>query len=316
MMRAPFMRIVLSLTFVVVSIWVFFNLYNGVLGIGERGDTSVPDVTGKTVREAQKILEHGDLAFYVARSEFDTKVPKDQIISQDPEAGMRVKRGRPVQVVVSNGPEMTEVPDLRGLDLREAILQLENSRLKAGNVQYTTHPVAKKNVVIDQTPLAGKEEQYGTLVDLSVSLGPPPEITMPRLAGIDLTEAKTVLQGSKLRIGQVAWRLDTGHPTGMVLTQNPNSSAKVHEGDMVSLVVSAGSRAETLPFKQSYITIVLPPFDAEEEVSVWVTDETSTNLAYRGIHHGREKLELMVSGYGNSKVEVYLGNKILTSGQL
>ncbi len=315
-MRTSIVKLLLSVVLVVVGIWVFINVYNNVLGIGERGDTVVPDVQAKTVREAKEMLEKNGLAFFVSRSEYNPTIPKDSVVSQDPDAGMRVKKGRPVQVVVSSGPEMTQVPDLRGLDLREAMIQLENSRLKGGNIQYVTHLVAKKNVVVDQTPIAGKEAQLNSAVDLSVSVGAPPEITMPKLVGDDLTEAKTALQDAKLRTGQVAWKLDPNRPAGEILTQNPTPSAKVHEGDMVSLVVSAGNQRETLPFKQSYITISLPPFEGEEEVSVWVTDETSTNLAYRGVHHGREKIELMVSGYGNSKVEVYLGSKLLSSGQL
>jgi len=276
----------------------------------------VPDLHGKPVGEAKQLLEKKGLSFYVLRSSFNDKVPKDTILSQDPDAGMSVKKGRPVQVVVSNGPEMSVVPDLRGLDIREATLQLENNKLRSGNIQYITHPVAKKNVVVDQNPPSGKNVGLNTLVDLTVSLGAPPEIKMPRLVGLDLTEAKTLLQDSKLRVGQVAWKMDASHGAGVILTQNPEGASKAHEGDMVSLVVSAGSRAETLPFKQSYITVLLPSFDGEQEVSVWVTDQASTNLAYRGVHHGKEKIELMVSGYGNAKVEVYLGSTLLSSGEL
>lgn len=315
-MKNTLLKAGLVIGFIVVSIWILFNLYNSLLGLGERGNTIVPDITGKSVREAKSLLEKSGLAFVVSRSEFNDTISKDTIISQDPDAGMKVKKGRPVQVVVSNGVQTGQVPDLRGLDLREAILQLENSKLTSGNVQYINHPVAKKNVVVDQSPPPGKQVSAKATVDLTVSLGPPPEITMPNLVGYDLTQAKTMLQDAKLRIGQVAWRLDSQRSAGQVLTQNPQSSSKVHEMDMVSLVVSAGQKAETLPFKQSYITVILPPFEGAQEVSVWVTDEATTNLAYRGSHHGGEKIELMVSGYGSSKVEVYLGSKILTSGQL
>lgn len=315
-MRYSFAKILLGLAFIGVSGWLLFNLYTSALGIGEHGDATVPDLNGKNVREAKQLLEKQGLTFYVSRSEYHEKIAKDYIISQDPDAGMRVKKGRSVQVVVSNGPHMTQVPDLKGLDLREATLQLGNGRLKSGNIQFVTHPVAKRNVVVDQFPVRGKDVQYNSPVDITVSSGPPPEMTMPRLTNLDLTQAKTIVQSAKLRIGQVAWRLDSQHPTGHVLTQNPSASSKVHEGDMVSLVVSAGDKAETLPFKQSYITVLLPLYDEEQEVSIWITDETSTNLAYRGLHHGREKLELMVSGYGSSKIEVYVGSKLLTSGQL
>lgn len=302
--------------FVFIGFWVIFNLYGTVLGIGGRGNITVPDLTNQSVQAARKLLHKNDLEFSVLRSEYNPSVPKDTVISQNPEAGMKVKNGRAIQVVISNGPQAVAVPDLKGLDLRDAILQLENLQLKVGKTDYETHSIAKKDVVIDQNPPAGKSVTLDSDVDLTVSIGPPPALSMPKLVGEDLIQAKTLLQEAKLRLGQVGWRIDARHPSGEILTQNPDPGKQIHEGDMVSLVVSTGQQSETLPFRQSYITIRLPAFDGEQEVTVWVTDATSTNLVYRGVHREKEKMDLMVSGYGNSKVEVYLGSKLLSSGEL
>lgn len=309
-------RFILFVALIVFGFWLILNLYGTVIGLGGKGSISVPDLTGKTSQEAQNTLERNSLVFSLERSEYNATVPKDTVISQSPAAGMRVKKGRTVQVVLSNGAKSVTVPDLKGLDVRDATLQLENLQLTLGKTDFATHPVAKKNVVIDQDPPAGKDVPAGSAVDLTVSIGPPPALSMPNVVGEDLIQAKTLLQEAKLRIGQVGWRIDAQHPAGEVLTQNPDPAKTVHEGDMVSLVVSTGQESETLPFRQSYITIRLPAFDGEQEVTVWVTDASSTNLAYRGVHRGKEKIDLMVSGYGNSKVEVYLGSTLLSSGEL
>jgi beta-lactam-binding protein with PASTA domain len=143
-------------------------------------------------------------------------------------------------------------------------------------------------------------------------------VNMPNLMGKNLEEAKHLLQGDKLELGQIGWRWDENQPAGTILTQNPAPSEKVLEGSMVSLVVSAGSvsNGEDLPFKQSYITINLPQFDGEKKVAVWITDELSTSQVYEGMHKGGDVIRLMVSSFGNTTVEVKLGDEVLSNGKL
>lgn len=315
MLRRPGLRFLIILCLLLAGFWAMASFYGSLLRFGGRGDTTVPNLVGETIPRAEKILNEKSLTYSVARSESSETVPSNTIISQEPDPGMQVKKGRPVFVVVSTGPEIVAVPDLQGLDYQTAAVQLGNQKLKIGKTTYKPHPVATKNVVIEQEPPAGKNVPAQTPIDLVLSLGPPPVVVMPGVVGYDLIQTKSTLQDSKLQLGEIGWKLDSS-PPGKVLTQNPKPGEKVHEGDLVSLVVSAGSAEKAPPFKQSWISITLPAFQGQKEINVWVTDAASTNLAYRGLHQGKETIQLMVSGYGNSKVEVYLENQLLSSGSL
>jgi beta-lactam-binding protein with PASTA domain len=303
---------------VVLGFWFVLYSYNAILGLGEKGDTFVPNFRGIVLDNAQLLAKQAHLTLFVEREEYSPDVPQGEIISQDPDAGMEVKRGRIVRVVVSKGVQMVTVPDVRGYNLEQAAALLQNAGLKQGEVSTAQSAEGQKGLVVSQNPLPGVSVKEGSSVDLVVSSGPPPSVNMPNLMGKNLEEAKHLLQGDKLELGQIGWRWDENQPAGTILTQNPAPSEKVLEGSMVSLVVSAGSvsNGEDLPFKQSYITINLPQFDGEKKVAVWITDELSTSQVYEGMHKGGDVIRLMVSSFGNTTVEVKLGDEVLSNGKL
>lgn len=315
-MRVIFFKTLAVIAIIALGFWLILYAYNAILGFGETGDTTVPDLRLKTADQAQAIAKQDGLVFSIQRNDFSDSVPKNEIMSQDPDPGMSVKKGRTVQVVVSNGPEQSTVPDLRGLDLREAEVQLENLKLKTGTISYVLHPVARKGVVVDQDPPAGSDLKSDSVVSLTVSSGPPPDVAMPNLIGNDLDYARNVLKDNDLQMGQIGWQWDDTSAAGTVLTQNPAPNAKTPQQSMVSLVVSAGPKDDNLPFKQSYITVLLPQFQGEKEVTIYVTDQATTSEVYEGMHTGGETIRLMISAFGDSTVQVKLGDQILSTGKL
>ncbi len=291
-------------------------LANALLGIGEKGTAIVPDLKGKTVDQAQRLLRKRDLSFSIERWVFSSKIQKGEIISQNLDPGMGVKDGRVIQVVVSQGPDMITVPDVRGYDYRQAEVQLQDVELQPGTISYTSSTAAKKGIVVSQMPSPGQVLSRNQEVNLVVSSGPPPVIQMPELVGDTLRSARQILHHANLKTGQIGWEWDPKDPPGTILSQNPMPNQKVQQGSMASIVVSAGAKLNNLPFTQTYITIHLPDFTGEKEVKVWVSDELSKYLAYKGRHNGGQEIRLMVSGFGNTSVIVMLGKKVLSSGTL
>ena len=97
-------------------------------------DVLVPSVVGKNIDTARNILAEKNLRFSVSET-FHDKVPQGQVISQNPEGGSTVKEQRMIQLIVSKGGEITAVPDLRGLNRRDAELQIKNSGWRCGSMQ-------------------------------------------------------------------------------------------------------------------------------------------------------------------------------------
>jgi serine/threonine-protein kinase len=310
------LKIILGLTAAVVLGIFLLYAANALLGIGEKGTAIVPNLKGKTIDQAQRLLRGRDLSFNIERWVFSAKVPKGEIIRQNFDPGMGVKDGREIQVVVSQGPEIITVPDVRGYAYQEAELQLESARLQVGPISYLPSPYAKKGIVIGQKPSPGQILSKDAVVTLVISSGPPPFVTMPELVGDTLRSARRVLQKVHLKMGQIGWEWDPKDPPGTILSQNPMPNQKVEELAMASIVVSAGAKQNNLPFTQTYITIHLPDFKGEKEVKVWVTDELSKYLAYKGRHNGGQEIRLLVSGFGNTSIVVMLGKKILSSASL
>ena len=97
-------------------------------------------------------------------------VEKDYIISQYPEAGEEVSSNTVVKVVVSNGPNLVEVPDVVGLFEREATSKLTNEGFVVEQIIYEFNDEYQANKVYNQNPAAGIEVKEGTAITLYLSL--------------------------------------------------------------------------------------------------------------------------------------------------
>lgn len=102
----------------------------------------------------------------------DEDVPENYVISQDPAADTKVAHGSTIKLVISNGPEETEVvvPTVVGKTLEQAKSALENEGLKFGEITYEKS-VVDKGTVIKQTIPGGETVERNTVVNLVVSSG-------------------------------------------------------------------------------------------------------------------------------------------------
>jgi len=80
----------------------------------------VPTVVGSSSDEAAATLDDLDLDIEVAGSRHDEEAPAGTVLSQDPQPEATLFRGQAVRVVVSDGPEPIEVPNVRGQRLEDA----------------------------------------------------------------------------------------------------------------------------------------------------------------------------------------------------
>ncbi|MGH2725646.1 MAG: Stk1 family PASTA domain-containing Ser/Thr kinase, partial [Actinomycetota bacterium] len=78
------------------------------------GSVEVPNVEGKTLTEAQKLITDAGLEVGDITRSYSSTVPKDSVIDQDPEPGFTGTTGQKVNLVVSRGPQLVPVPDVEG----------------------------------------------------------------------------------------------------------------------------------------------------------------------------------------------------------
>jgi beta-lactam-binding protein with PASTA domain len=90
----------------------------------------VPDVAGKSCDEATLTLAGVRLGAS-CREEFSDTVEQGKVVGTDPPAAQQAPRDSTVAVIVSKGPELVAVPDLRGATVEQASAQLEALGLTA-----------------------------------------------------------------------------------------------------------------------------------------------------------------------------------------
>src|SRR4030043_4430 len=95
---------------------------------------SVPDVSGKTLTEAERELTRKRLSVQEKGIEFNDRYERGQIISQEPPAGSKIRVNRPVRVMVSGGSELIEVPALVVRSLEAASKVLGENGLQRGMI--------------------------------------------------------------------------------------------------------------------------------------------------------------------------------------
>ena len=118
----------------------------------------VPSVTGQSADDAQGAIRQAGLQPQLTEQS-SADVEAGQIISQTP-AGGTAKRGSTVALVVSTGPGIVAVPDVRGLSIDDARQKLSDAgfRVKVRSLRIGN--------VIAQSPRGGSQREQGSTVTI------------------------------------------------------------------------------------------------------------------------------------------------------
>lgn len=133
----------------------------------------MPDLIGKNLNEAQKLLSSNKLHLRLDGDEHDIYIPQGHILRQDIPPGNKLKEGREIGIILSKGPRIKDVPDLVGKSLDVADTLLKDKGLKINKIIYVHSGFAEKNIILAQRP--EPHESGGDLFSVIVSLGKLPE---------------------------------------------------------------------------------------------------------------------------------------------
>lgn len=216
-----------------------------VVSLGKEIKTvSVPDVTGKSEADAQKVLEKS--GFVVENeAQFDDTVVSGKVITTDPGPGVEVKEGVTVKMFVSKGREKVEVPSLTGKTVDEASAELSALGLGLGNASEEYSDEYEAGIIISQKKEAGSKLEKGATIDYAVSKGPEKKlINVPNLIGKREDAAYQALLDAGLAGSAIEYRYDPSIEYGYVISQTVTGS--VEEGTEVGYVVSLGKDPSTI----------------------------------------------------------------------
>ncbi|GFN24009.1 Stk1 family PASTA domain-containing Ser/Thr kinase [Thermanaeromonas sp. C210] len=300
------LMVVFFLALAAGGLWAGFRYYLVV------GETVVPPVEGLTEAEALNRLAAAGLKGQVAERQNHGEVPRGCVISQNPAAGERIKRSRPVMLVVSLGPRMREVPNVVGDSERDARTKLQNARFNvviSPNEVY--HPTIAAGSVVSQEPAAGSLQPEGSDVRITLSKGPEPKwIPAPNLIGKTLMDAQQTLRENKLEQGTVTYQRSEEYFSGVIIDQDPRPDARILQGSAVNLVISQGPG----PARQEAVVLIEPTDDKEHHIRIVVIDAKGPHEEFNGVQKAGEKLIAVVPYYGKGTLQVFRDKEMIFEG--
>jgi serine/threonine-protein kinase len=194
---------------------------------------TVPNLVGDNASDAADELHRRGLEIAYVNVE-DDKVPRDEVISQDPEAGTEVREGATVTVKISGGKGTVPVPDVVGQSQENAEQALQTLGFKTSVKTAFSDTVPEGNV-ISVSPAVGRQATKGRTITLTVSKGQE-GVAVPGVVGNTVENATQTLKGAGLGV-DVTEKEDKS-PPGTVLAQNPPEGTTVKPGGTVQLTVA------------------------------------------------------------------------------
>jgi serine/threonine-protein kinase len=188
---------------------------------------AVPAVTELPEAAAVAQIEQAGLTVTVTQDY--SPVAAGAVARTEPPAGQEIPKGEPVRVVVSKGPEMLPVPDVRGQPVAQAQAAVEQGGFTVALTEVFSEDVAK-GAVAGQDPVEAQAARDST-VTLQVSKGPE-RIVVPELEGQQRAEAEAALKALGFK---VAVQAIPG--PGKVRGSNPAAGKAVRKGSTVTLFV-------------------------------------------------------------------------------
>ena len=206
---------------------------------GEEFD--VPNLVGLDYFETVERYKD-DFTFILLDSIYVKDFPEGAVYQQNPACGAKVKKGRNIYIIrTSVVPEMVNMPNLRNLSLRQAIVSLGAVGLKVDRLEFVEY--FARNAVIeqkikDEVVEPGEEIVKGSAIKLVVGLGNGEKTTnLPDLIGVNIADVKNQINNASLNIGTEVFIDDDIAENLYVIRMDPEYSidTKVPLGSMVSV---------------------------------------------------------------------------------
>ncbi len=199
----------------------------------------MPEIEGSLMEEIEDMEEMDNFEVIVLDSIYTPGEHAGKIISQDPKAGSKIKKGRKIYVVITSSiGENIPMPNCKDQSVRSAVNQLTNAGLRVGKFIFNIGDF--NSVVVGQrykgNPIEeGSQIQRGEEIDLVVEMNQEKySTTMPNIIGLTEPEAEKKLWEAALNIGKKNFEGKKDIIHSRVVSFSPNSSS-VTKGTTVSI---------------------------------------------------------------------------------
>jgi len=259
--KSPFPLIAGLLTAIMGIIWLAAAMDRVVMPLVTLAGVEqiVLDLRLLPYEKADSLCRAAGLVLEKIRGRPDSRAATGSILDQFPGAGVPVKPGKKIEVVVCDSIGPANTPNVIGRSPREAALSASQAGLIVNeeHIRRVTSWEYPAGVVIRQSPKPEELVTPNSELLLTVSLGPPPDrVIVPNLVGMPYRGVSALLERTGLRLGGEAPGA-ASDSTVIVTAQQPAAGSNVSVGSAVT--VQVGGRQGIKPAAE----IVTP--NGEEE---------------------------------------------------
>lgn len=302
------------LAFILVgAVYFFTTMFN-------QDEIEIPTVVNLTQEQAVKQLESRGFKANISRTAESDEYERGKVMSQDPEASTKAKKGTVVYLVISSGREV-EVPQLKNMNLSQAEDTLKELGLKLGTTSTDYSNTVEKDLVIRQEPSAGASVQSGSEVSLVISVGPEDTteiVKVPNLLGMGEQDAIAAAKNAGLKVRNVDYRHSSNTQKGLVMNQSIGSGTEVKEESAIDLTISLGEeeKEEINPNREVQLKLNIGNAKDNFNVKVYQINKQGnrSELIYDDYHSSVELNEngvlvLKVMSQASSRLEVLVDDE-------
>ena len=199
----------------------------------------LPNVVGMPLDEAAKLLRGDGFRAVKAYVTHTQKYPPNQVFEMYPKAYSKVKKGRIIQLTITEEERMVTVPPLVGKTLRAAEIEIARAGLEMDTVMTQYHQTYKSGQVFWQNPIGGNLLRRGSGISLIVSKGELPQsYYVPSVVGLPYREGRRRILDAGLDIGSVIYLYAPSRLPDTILAQSISGGTVLKVKRRINLTVS------------------------------------------------------------------------------
>ncbi len=202
-------------------------------------EIEVPEVVGMTLDEARKAITVAGFSVGETTKEYSDTVEEGKVMKQTPSGKTKAAQGSKIDLVISQGTDQVEVPDVTGMSLDAARARLEKAGLKLQQAGSEYSSSVAENCIISQSPNSGKVPK-DTAISVVVSKGKEDTtVVVPNVLGSSQQYAESAMRDAGLSVNVIS-NYSENTPAGQVMQQSISGGQRVEKGTSVTIEVSKG----------------------------------------------------------------------------
>jgi serine/threonine-protein kinase len=224
-------------------------------------EVEIPDLVGMTVEQAKQVADEQGFRIEEAPAKLGGRAMVGTVLEQRPLPKAMAKPGRIIRVVPAKEGASAEIPDLTGLNQRDAEISCRNIGLMIApsGTTYDFSAIVPRGAVMRQRPEPGAPVREGQTVQVTISLGSRPNsLIVPSLIEISLHEARQLILEAGLQVGKITRKETDVFAAGTVIAQSHHAGEEVEHDTQIDLVVAvpvrdaSSAESDTPPPQDAY----------------------------------------------------------------